>query len=87
MANWKHRLQLGDIFHSDEIPFEQKRDEIVKRIKAAKWFDANDFTLEEIVEGIHQSPDTEEFDGWWDEFYDWADRNRVWVDIWTEARD
>ena len=79
MPVWHHKLQLKDIFRSGEMSFEEKRDEIVRRIKKASWYDENDFSILDPVEGLEFAQDFEEFDGWWNEFYDWADANRVWV--------
>ncbi len=77
---WKHRLNLGDVFHDESRTFEQRRDEIVRRIKAARWYDENDNTLWYIVDQLADTEDPDDFDDPWSDFYDWADAERVWVD-------
>lgn len=80
MNRWKHKLQLGDIFHNEDMPFEQRRDEIVRRIKASPWWDEDDYRLHAAVDLISESDSVGEFDGYWDEFYDWADDESVWIE-------
>lgn len=76
---WTHKLALGDVFHATEMDFTERRDAIVRRIKEARFYDADDWTLERIVEELAETEDPDDFDGPWDDFYDWADTNQVWV--------
>lgn len=75
MSAWKGKLDVSDIFRAD-MPFEMRRDEMVRRVRR---LDPNDALLDDIADGLGDSIDTDEWDCWWDEFYDWADHNRVWV--------
>lgn len=78
---WDHNLALGDVFHNEEMTFGQRRDAIVARIRKARWYDEDDMTLWQAVDGLANAEDIEEFDGWWSEFYDWCDAGkRVWVE-------
>jgi hypothetical protein len=81
---WHYTLKLGDIFHDDAMPFEQKRDEIVRRIKATTFWNPDNFELSDVMEGLEQADDVPEFDEAWADFYDYADRERIWVE--TSAR-
>lgn len=79
---WKHTLDLRDIFHSDAHSFTNRRDIIVARIKRSPFWDAEGlagYDLCEIAEELSDARDTDEFDRWWNDFYDWCDANRVWV--------
>lgn len=78
---WNHRLDLRDVFHDESRSFEEKRDEIVRRIRAASWFRTSDRSLflDDIVDELADAQDGGEWDGPWDEFYDYADRERIWV--------
>jgi len=76
---WVSTLKLDDIFHSEAIGFGNKRDIIVKRIREAVWFNVDDAELGEIVDELYDALDEEDFDLAWNQFYDWADHNRVWV--------
>lgn len=80
---WSIRVELGDVFHDDDMPWAEKRSRICARIEAATSRCMPDWDLEEIIEEIHASQNPDEFDLVWDRFYDWADRNRVWVDPFT----
>lgn len=77
---WNHTLALGDVFRNEDMPFEARRDEIVRRIKAARWYDEDDSTLWHVVDELADTTDPDDFDEPWDEFYDWCDANRVWID-------
>lgn len=77
---WNHRLHLGDIFHDETRTFEQRRDEIVRRIKAAPFYDEDDLTLWSLVDELADTLDGDDFDDAWGLFYDWCDGERVWVE-------
>lgn len=79
MPKWSHTLDLKDVWNVEDWVFEQLRDQVVKRIKASPWYDEDDYQLEYIVSGLSTTEDVEEFDGFWDQFYDWCDFHRVWV--------
>lgn len=82
MAKWLHILDLSDIFHREDLPFTQLRDEIVQRIRASDWCDTDDGVLEAILLGLEESESYDDFDDAWEGFYDWADQgNRVWVKL------
>jgi hypothetical protein len=76
---WLHKLQLADVFHNETYTREQRRDEIVKRIKAAPFYDEDDYDLFYIVDELADTDTAEWMDQVWDAFYDWADEHRVWV--------
>jgi hypothetical protein len=80
MPVWNHTLQLADLFDRDtgDGPFAY-RDEIVRRIKASKFWNEDETELIEIVDELEDTDTPEYFDLVWDAFYDWADANRVWV--------
>lgn len=79
---WEHTIDLSDVFHNDQLTFEQRRDEIVRRLRAHRWVaDRDEFDdLVEIVDNLADAADTEEFDGWWSDLYDHADYDRVWIE-------
>lgn len=80
---WAHRVNVADIWNDDDLAFEQKRDGIAARLKASSWLKGRDeFDAVVIaVEGLEQAEDYDEFNGWWDELYDHADFDRVWIAI------
>jgi hypothetical protein len=75
---WDRKIQLRDIFHNDELTFEQRRDAIVRRIESSGWPGRSE-TLAMLLEELADVVDAEEFDGVWDAIYDEADVDRVWI--------
>jgi hypothetical protein len=80
MPRWKHHLRLKDVFYNEDLTFEQRRDEIVRRIRAARWFVEDADYATTLLEQLEFARDEAEFDGWWNEFYDYADAERVWIE-------
>lgn len=78
-TRWHSSIDLGYVFHDNDLSFTERRDTIVQRISTASFYDADDLQLADIVYELSQAEDAEEFDFLWDEFYDWADVNGVWV--------
>ena len=79
---WDRKLRLADVFHNDDLTFEQKRDAIVARIRATRWFkgygEYDD--LPQFVEELADTQSPREFDGPWSCIYDIADYDRVWIE-------
>lgn len=82
MAVWLETIKLGDVFHNSDMSFEEVRDRVVARIRASNWegiaFHWPD--VKEAVDNLAETRDTEEFNWWWSEIYDYADQDRVWLD-------
>ncbi len=78
---WDRRLDVAGVFHTDALTFEQRRDAVARAVRASGWLDGRDMfdALVLAVEGLEQAEDADEFDGWWDEVYDHADYDRVWI--------
>jgi hypothetical protein len=81
---WGEKLRLGDVFHNDDLSFIERRDAIVTRIKATRWYrdaDPHEFDgLHDVVENLATEESPDDFDYWWDELYDLADVARVWIE-------
>lgn len=79
---WDRKISVRDVFRNEAMIFEQRRDAIVNRLRTSGWFAGRDMfdELATAVEGLAGSDDAEEFDGWWDEIYDIADCDRVWIE-------
>jgi hypothetical protein len=84
MANWKHRLDLSDFFHSDIYNLKEKALKTRRRIENAKWYSEANYNgelemfLEELVDAGNED-NVEHFDAVWNELYDIFDAERVWV--------
>lgn len=78
---WDRKISLADVFHNEAMTFEQRRDAIVKRLRASAWLAGRDES-DELVCAVNELADAEdgdEFDGPWDLIYDIADEDRVWI--------
>lgn len=80
---WVETINVRDVFHNDDMTFEEIRDTIARRLRASTWIrdrDQDGFDeLGEIVDNIADAATVSEFDGWWAELYDHADRDRIWI--------
>lgn len=84
MAVWREVISLGDVSHNEGMEFPERRDAIVARLRASQWYKHNE--ISHLVEWwLGEAEDEEEFDQWWDELYDLADRDRVWIDTFARA--
>jgi len=80
---WERRIRVGDIFHNEDLTFEQRRDAIVKRIRASGWIEASTYgfgDLDALVDELADARDADGFDEVWDAIYDIADYDRVWIE-------
>ena len=76
MPNWKKRLDLSDVFHNDALPFEQKREAIVQRLRLAHLGP----TATALIDAIEHTSDVDTFDEQFDRLYDWADQgHQLWI--------
>ncbi len=88
MPNWKHTVDCSEFWHDDSVPISEKGKKLATllRIKVFKHC-PDDWQLEEIIESFEcitgcpgEFTETEEFNGWLEELYDWADRDhRLWI--------
>jgi hypothetical protein len=76
---WRFTLELSDVFHNEDLAFDECRDIIVQRVKEAPFYDTDDIELIALIDELAEAEDGDYFDHVWDAFYDWADENRVWV--------
>lgn len=78
---WKTTVRLQDVFHDTNLSFEARRDAIVKRIRFSNWdFHSEDWdAVEEVLDNLAVATDVQQFDAWWTDIYEYADRDRVWI--------
>ncbi len=81
MPVWDRRVNVADVFHDEAMSFIERRDAIVARLRSSGWLDGRDEFdgLVEAVDGLANADDDDEFNAWWDEIYDHADADRVWI--------
>lgn len=84
LTSWAETLDVSTFFHNDR-PFKENRDGIVNALKRSRWFKRkskpvlNNQEYLDVFEGLEQSEDAGEFDGYWNELYYLADYDRVWI--------
>lgn len=82
MPVWKRTIDVADIWESfQENGFEQSVKSIIAKIKQSGWRELTPYpdTFDELLANLEESGDLVEFNGWWDELYDLADSDRVWI--------
>lgn len=85
MSKWEYKFDIKDDWkkaENEEISAKQLSSIIVEKIKSSAFYSKNGEDLNDIIwdlEEIREHDDLDDLDGVWSDFYDWADRNRVWV--------
>ncbi len=82
MARWELTVDVSDEWEGfQERGFEESVKRIVDKIKRSGWRDLTPYpdTFDELVARLESSSDIGDFNEWWDELYDLADSDRVWV--------
>ena len=78
---WTYTLNFSDVFHNDNLEFEEKLERIVNIIKRSRWYLNQDgySELHYLIDDLADSVDEDEFNEYWDNLYDLADYDRVWI--------
>jgi hypothetical protein len=79
MARWQEQIDLHEPLNNDALPFKERRDTIVARVKASRWFARDDGDLAILLEDLAGAADEDDFDEVWNGIYDLADSDRVWL--------
>jgi len=79
---WLVTIDVADIWRNfQDNGFEQSVKAIIEKIKASRWRSITPYpdTFDELLACLEESRDLDEFNGWWNELYDLADSDRVWI--------
>lgn len=79
MSRWRKTVNVSDIFHNEDLTFEQRRDGIVRQFRRFWPEGCDDFDIDMLLEELADAENADDFDMTWDMIYGWADDNRVWV--------
>lgn len=83
MSNWNETLDINHILRDEDMEFEEKRDAIVAKVKASRWYkkeeEAGFVTLYLIIEEMQDADDVDWFDSTLSALYDEADADRIWM--------
>lgn len=82
---WDYTLDVAALWNSDTHTGPDRYRRIAERIKTSPWYLERDTSggdeFGETVDGLAQAQTAQEFNDYWDDVYDRADRDRVWVKI------
>lgn len=82
MAQWTITIDVKEIWSTfQDNGYEKSRDAIVAKIKESRWRDisAHQIRLDDLIEELEESLNLPEFNSIWNELYDLADLDRVWI--------
>lgn len=81
MRKWEHKLDVSNVFHNEDLTFEEIRDAVVRRIKASSFYKAakESMEFEDIVEELGEAETVGQFDFIWNAIYDYADMYDCWI--------
>ena len=93
MAKWAHRMRLGDIWNEsadDGSDWEMTRDATLVRMRGDGWCQQylsmehgplDETHLGWLLSELEAADSLDEFNEVWDQIYDWADINRLWLQV------
>jgi Zn-dependent M32 family carboxypeptidase len=87
MANWKFKIDVSEIWqkYEDDNDFESFISELIPALKAKqdevteKVDEDEAMDYEDMLNDLEGTTDEDEFDFVWQQLYDWADFNKVWI--------
>lgn len=81
MPTWRYTVDLKGVWRNEEMTFEERRDEIVRRLRESRWFKSHEegSWLHSIVEELADTESIPDFDRVFNAIYDEADADRAWI--------
>lgn len=86
MKTWKHIFNIKEDFkraEDNKISVKDFSKLIAEKIVNSTFYSSRDIGLCDIVEEFNNLGEAtwDDFDCIWDQFYDWADINEVWIEV------
>ncbi len=80
--NWLTTIQLSDIWRDDTKTVQEKAKIVVQRIVASDWLSRTPHpdTLRHLLDELEMANTASAFDEIFDEVYNLADEDAVWID-------
>lgn len=78
MAVWLETIDLSKVWNHDD-DWKVVRDNIIPIIKKSQWF-SDSFQVQDLVEELEEALNVQEFDSIFNDLYDEADADRVWIE-------
>jgi hypothetical protein len=89
MANWKVRINVADLWrkYEDDEDFDSFKEALLEKLDDEDLYAEITEKIDEeaayqfsvLVDDLKPCSDVEEFDYAWQNLYDWADYNKVWI--------
>jgi len=82
MPQWNITIDVSEIWKNfQDVGFEESVKQIVAKIKESRWRSITPYphTFDQLVADLEASTSLDEFNSWWNELYDLADSDRVWI--------
>lgn len=82
MANWTLTIDLSEVFHAEDLEFDDKKAKIVHILRTSGWMDRSAVPnmLRTAIDNLEHILDVVDFDHAWERIYDIADAERVWIE-------
>jgi len=87
MANWVIKIDIADIWqkYEDDEDFDAFKEALIPVLQSKveevvdELGDGVGMEYEDMIQEIENTEDVDEFDYVWQDMYDWADANMVWL--------
>lgn len=85
MPVWNITLRLADLigqWKDGDLTIPELAEKVVERIKSSGWRDITPYphTFDEVVTNLLSAEDRGEYENLFEEIYDLADQDRVWIE-------
>jgi hypothetical protein len=81
MAVWLLNIDIKDVWQDHDLSFPEMRARICKTLRDSGWLDFTHDSagLDDVIYSLSQAESNYEFDYYWDQIYNYADYDRVWI--------
>lgn len=81
MDEKRNEIDLRSVFHDTDRSFDERRNEIIRRIRASEWLTGSPYAdvLSNLLDDLACAEDPATFDPTWDEVCDLAEIDHVLV--------
>lgn len=82
MGTWFLTVELGEYWQDEDLPFKDKRDAIVTRLRCSNWRKLTPYPghFDELLNALGATADADAFDAAFNELYDLADSDGIWIE-------
>jgi len=76
---WTQTVKIGHIWKDETLGWQEIRDAVIPHLRRLKGDDFGN--LEDIIDELAETTTVGEFDTVWGFLYDYADAERIWIDV------